>query len=235
MTLVIDSVRGGYGSTTVLHGLSLTVEPGERRAIIGRNGAGKTTLLKAIIGNVPVREGILALDGVDLGKVRPHRRARLGIGYVPQGRQIFPRLSVLENLHVGGVGSGTRTWKSTLDEVMDEFPMLADKAHSPGGSLSGGQQQLLALGRALMLRPKLMLLDEPTEGIQPSIRDQIVLHVNSISERTGMAVIVVEQNLDFAAAIASTASIIARGRVVAELKISELAGNRELQHRYLGV
>ncbi|QLQ09937.1 MAG: ABC transporter ATP-binding protein [Nocardioidaceae bacterium] len=235
MILSIKALHGGYGSTSVLHGLDLDIGVGERRAIIGRNGAGKTTLLKAIMGIVPVREGVITFDGSDLTRMRTHGRARLGIGYVPQGRQIFPRLSVLENLRVGGVGSGSPDWKSTLDEVMDEFPMLAEKANALGGSLSGGQQQLLALGRALMLKPKLLLLDEPTEGIQPSIRDQIVGHVNSICQKSGMAVVVVEQNLDFASAIADTGSIIVRGRVVAELPTAEIVNDRALQHKFLGV
>lgn len=235
MILRADQISGGYGSTAVLHGLDLTVGRGERRALIGRNGAGKTTLLRTIMGLIPLREGELHYDDHRLSRIKSHRRAGLGIGYVPQGRQIFPRLSVMENLRVAGIGSGARDHKATLAEILLEFPMLVDKADAPGGSLSGGQQQVLALGRALMVRPKLLLLDEPTEGVQPSIRDQIAEHVVRIADRNGMAVLVVEQNLDFAAAIADQCSVMSRGQVVANLPTHDLLTDRELQHRHLGV
>ena len=175
--LRIENVTAGYGAGPVLAGLDLDVAAGRRVALLGRNGVGKTTMLRTIMGEVRVKEGSIHFDGSDVTGQPPHRRARSGIGYVPQGRAIFPGLTVLDNLRVAAYGTRKGDLQTRLDEVMDEFPILREKSKLPGGGLSGGQQQILALGRALMTEPRLLLLDEPSEGIQPSIVDQIAAHV----------------------------------------------------------
>lgn len=233
--LIVDGVRAGYGATPVLHELSLTVETGARIALLGRNGVGKTTLLRAVVGEIPLMAGSVVLDGQDLSKVPAHDRARKGLAYVPQGRQIFPGLTVLDNLRVAAYGARRKQWKSTLDAILTEFPVLREKAGLPGGGLSGGQQQILALGRALMTKPSVLLLDEPSEGIQPSIVDQIARHVRRINEEQGITVLIVEQNIEFAMKVADHASIMEKGRVVRSLPAAELMSDRELQHEYLGV
>lgn len=167
--LHIENITAGYGAGPVLTGLSLTVNEGDRIAVLGRNGVGKTTLLRAITGEVLPRAGTIRFGDRDITRDAPHRRARSGIAYVPQGRDIFPGLSVLDNLKVAAYGTGQKGWGAVLSGVLDEFPILREKAKLPGGGLSGGQQQILALGRALMTQPRLLLLDEPSEGIQPSI------------------------------------------------------------------
>jgi len=233
--LRIDAVRAGYGRTEVLHGVSLVVEPGEMVAVLGRNGVGKTTLLKATIGAVTISSGRVALDDRDLTRTRAHDRARAGVAYVPQGRDIFPRLSVLDNLRVAAYGTRQRGWSRALDRLLDEFPVLREKAAQPGGSLSGGQQQILALARALMTGPRVLLLDEPSEGIQPSIVDQIAETIRRINAERGISVVLVEQNLDFAARIAGHAYLMAKGEIVHALPANDMLGDRGLQHEYLGV
>lgn len=233
--LIVDGVRAGYGSTPVLQDLSLSVETGSRLALLGRNGVGKTTLLRALIGEIPLSEGTVVLDGQDISRLPAHQRARRGLAYVPQGRQIFPGLSVLDNLRVAAYGVRRTQWKDTLDTIFSEFPVLKEKASLPGAGLSGGQQQILALGRALMTRPSVLLLDEPSEGIQPSIVDQIARNVRRINEEQGVTVLIVEQNLEFAMKVADQASIMDKGRVVRSLPAVELMSDRELQHEYLGV
>ena len=233
--LRIEAVRGGYGRTEVLHGVSLNVEFGEMVAVLGRNGAGKTTLLKAIVGDVPVKSGRIVLGDRDLTRTRAHERARAGVAYVPQGREVFPRLTVLENLRVAAYGTRQRGWSETLEEILDQFPVLRAKGSQPGGSLSGGQQQMLALARALMTRPRVLLLDEPSEGIQPSIVDQVAATVRRINADRGITVVLVEQNLDFATKIAGQAYVMAKGEIVRELAAGEMLSDRNLQHEYLGV
>jgi urea ABC transporter ATP-binding protein UrtE len=233
--LIVDRVRAGYGATPVLQELSLTVDTGARLALLGRNGVGKTTLLRALIGEIPLMAGSVVLDGQDLSKVPAHARARKGLAYVPQGRQIFPGLTVLDNLRVAAYGARRKEWKSTLDDILTEFPVLKEKAGLPGGGLSGGQQQILALGRALMTKPSVLLLDEPSEGIQPSIVDQIARHVRRINEEQGITVLIVEQNIEFAMKMADHASLMEKGRVVRSLPAADLLSDRGLQHEYLGV
>jgi ABC-type branched-subunit amino acid transport system ATPase component len=175
------------------------------------------------------------LDDRDLTRTRTHERARAGVAYVPQGRDVFPRLTVLENLRVAAYGTRQRKCSETLKEILDEFPVLREKGSQPGGSLSGGQQQILALARALMTRPRLLLLDEPSEGIQPSIVDQIAATVRRINADRGITVVLVEQNLDFAAKVAGQAYVMAKGEIVRELPAGEMLSDRNLQHEYLGV
>jgi urea ABC transporter ATP-binding protein UrtE len=233
--LMVDRVRAGYGPTPVLQELSLTVDAGARLALLGRNGVGKTTLLRAIVGEVPLMAGSVVLDGQDLSRVPAHARARRGLAYVPQGRQIFPGLTVLDNLRVAAYGARRKEWRGTLDAILAEFPVLEEKAGLPGGGLSGGQQQILALGRALMTNPSVLLLDEPSEGIQPSIVDQIARHVRRINEEQEITVLIVEQNLEFAMRVADHASLMDKGRIVRSLPAADLISDRELQHEYLGV
>lgn len=233
--LRVEGVTAGYGAGSVLNDLSIEVGTGERVAVLGRNGVGKTTLLRAIIGEVTVGEGSVTFCERDVTRLPTHRRARSGIAYVPQGRDIFPGLSVLDNLKVAAHAAGSKNWGGLLEDVLDEFPILREKARLSGGGLSGGQQQILALARALMTQPQLLLLDEPSEGIQPSIVDQIADHVRRVNKERGITVVVVEQNLEFATNCAQRAYVMDKGQVALALTAAEILGNRELQHEYLGV
>ncbi len=186
--------------------------------LLGRNGVGKTSLLRAILGLQPIRSGTIAWDGADVAGIAPHRRARLGFGNVPQGRDIFPRLSVEENLRTAFAAVPRAEW-FIPDEIYDLFPVLADMRRRRGGDLSGGQQQQLAIGRALVTRPKLLVLDEPTEGIQPSIIKQIERVIRDLAARGDMAILLVEQYFEFARDLADRYAVMERGEIV-------LAGER---------
>lgn len=231
----LEHISSGYGSATVLSDINLLIESGERVAVLGRNGVGKTTLLRTLIGEIGVIAGDLYFEGASLRRMPAHARARLGIGYVPQGRNIFAGLSVEDNLKVAAYGANIKDWRETYKGVLDRFPMLAEKARLDGAGLSGGQQQILALGRALMTRPKLLLLDEPSEGIQPSIVDQIARDIRRINEDDGITVIIVEQNLEFAAKVADRAYLLDKGRVMKTLPMGDLLSSRPLQQEFLGV
>jgi urea ABC transporter ATP-binding protein UrtE len=233
--LRVEDIEAGYGGGAVLQGLSLDVADGEIVAVLGRNGAGKTTMLRAVIGEIPIRAGHVYLGEADVTRRPAHERARRGIGYVPQGRGIFPGLSVLDNLRVAAYGCRNRAWRTDLDELLTQFPIFAQKRQQAAGNLSGGQQQLLALGRSLMTRPRILLLDEPSEGIQPSIVDEIGDAVRTINRERGITIVLVEQNLDFAAGLAPGAYLIDQGRIVRSLPTSDVVADRELQHEYLGV
>lgn len=233
--LELTDVRAGYARTPVLLGVDLSVRAGARVAVLGRNGVGKSTLLRAIMGVIPLTNGRIEVDGQGVGTLPAHQRARRGIAYVPQGRDIFPALSVLDNLRVAAYATGQRDWKDRLQDILDEFPVLALKRNEPGGGLSGGQQQILALGRALMTDPRILLLDEPSEGIQPSIVDQIAETVRSINEQRAITVVLVEQNLDFATKIAQHAFLMDKGRIVRDLPAGDVLSDKELQHEYMGV
>ena len=233
--LRVEDVTAGYGAGPVLTDLQFSVPAGRRVAVLGRNGVGKTTLLRAIMGEVKAKQGRILFEDKDITGEPPYRRARRGVAYVPQGRDVFPGLSVLDNLRVAAYGAGRKHWQPQLEQVMDEFPILREKAKLPGGGLSGGQQQILALGRALMTEPKLLLLDEPSEGIQPSIVDQIAEHVRRVNLERQITVVLVEQNLEFATNVAEHAYLMDRGRIVRELPAKDVLADRELQHEYLGV
>ena len=232
--LTLSDLRAGYGATPVLHGVDLELGPSECAAVLGRNGVGKTTLMRAITGAIATTGGSIQFDGIDLAALKAHERARLGISLVPQGRDIFPKLTVLENLRVGTAARRDRR-NDAVDRVLEEFPMLAPRRRARGGSLSGGQQQLLALARALVAAPRVLLLDEPSEGIQPSILDEIAEVINGINAERGIAVLAVEQNLDFAARIARRSLIMEKGEIIAEAATAELRGDRELQRKYLAL
>ena len=232
--LTLSGLRAGYRATPVLHGIDLKLGPSECATVLGRNGVGKTTLLRAITGAVSITGGSIHFDGIDLGPLKAHERARLGISHVPQGRDIFGKLTVLENLRVGTAARRDRR-SDAVDRILEEFPMLAQRRRARGGSLSGGQQQLLALARALVTAPRLLLLDEPSEGIQPSVLDEIAEVIGRINAERGIAVLAVEQNLDFAARIARRSLILEKGEIIAEVATAELRGDRALQRKYLAL
>lgn len=210
----IEGLVTGYGSTTVLRGVDLHVVRGEVTCLLGRNGVGKTTLLRAAMGLLPAWEGALRWEEMPLNEVPTHRRARLGFGFVPQGREILPQLTVEENIRIGGFASGERN-PEILPELFEYFPDLKKMLHRRGGNLSGGQQQQLAIARALMGRPKLLILDEPTEGIQPNLVALIRNVVIDLNRKRGLSVLLVEQKIGFARKIGHAFTILDRGQVVA--------------------
>src|SRR4051794_35586721 len=211
--LSIKDVRLSYGESVVVEGVSLDVKPGEIVCLMGRNGAGKTTLMKAIMGILSPRSGSISLSGQDMKRWPSYKRARNGIGYVPQGRGIFPYLTVMENISVG-LESNHGKDDGAIDEALTFFPVLRQMAGRTAGLLSGGQQQQLAIARALVGRPSLLLLDEPNEGIQPSIVQEIERFI--VSLRGQMTVLLVEQFVDFALSVADRCYVMERGRIVLE-------------------
>ena len=210
--LSVEALDAGYGGSQVLWGVDLSVSTGQVVCLMGRNGVGKTTVLKTIVGLLPARGGRILVNGVDVTRWSADRRARAGIGYVPQGREIFPHLTVEENLRVSLLGCGRAR---DLEDALALFPTLRRLLGRKGGVLSGGEQQMLAIGRALLTRPKLLMLDEPTEGIQPSIVLEIEEAIRRIRAELGLAVLMVEQYLDFAERLADAYVIMAKGAVVA--------------------
>jgi urea transport system ATP-binding protein len=213
--LVAENVDLYYGAAQALWDVSLTARAGEVTALLGRNGVGKTSFLRAVVGEQPIARGTISLNGVTLGKMAPHDRARLGIGYVPQGRDIFPLLTVKENLETG-FAPLARNDRTIPPDVFDLFPVLADMLKRRGGDLSGGQQQQLAIGRALVTQPKVLLLDEPTEGIQPSIIKDIAKALNEIRKLREITIVVSEQVLSFALDVADRLMVIEGGNLVHE-------------------
>jgi urea transport system ATP-binding protein len=210
--LTVERVDAAYGESQVLWGVELTVPAKSVVCLMGRNGVGKTTLLKTIMGLLPARGGRVMLDGADITRWSSDRRARAGVGYVPQGREIFPHLTVEENLRMAVLGCGRA---GGIDDALELFPALRKLLGRKGGVLSGGEQQQLAIGRALLTRPKVLMLDEPTEGIQPSIVLEIEEAIRRIATELGLAVLLVEQYLDFAERLADAYVIMAKGAVVA--------------------
>ncbi len=215
--LEIQGLRGGYGGKPVLQGVDFTVRQGEIVAIIGRNGVGKTTLLRTLMGLLPQASGTVRLRGMELARMPAHRRARAGIGYVPQGRDVFPRMTVEENLRVGERGP------ADYAAIYALFPILQERRKQPAGTLSGGQQQQLAIGRVLIGRPDLILLDEPSEGIQPNIVQDIGRIAVTLNRQTGVTIVLVEQNLDLIRATAQRGYVMDKGRITAELDAAALA------------
>lgn len=215
MMLQADDLNQYYGSSHSLRGVSLALEQGQCLALLGRNGVGKTTLLKCLMGVLPVASGRVRLAGRDITRLSPHARAAAGIAYVPQGREIFARLTVEENLRMGMAGLPGRTARHIDPEVYVLFPVLKDMLRRRGGDLSGGQQQQLAIARALLQRPRLLILDEPTEGIQPSIIKDIERVIGLLRARGDMAILLCEQYFDFAHALADRYLVLSRGAVVA--------------------
>jgi branched-chain amino acid transport system ATP-binding protein len=231
--LSVADVHVAYGKTPALMGPSLVVGAGEIVSIIGRNGVGKTTLLKTIIGLLRVTSGAIRLDGEDLTRLPAHERARRGLGYVPQGRMIFADLTVEENLLIG-TDLNRANRKALLEEVLAEFPRLRERYRQRGDTLSGGEQQMLALGRALVGAPKVLLLDEPSEGIQPSIVLEIEAKIASISRARGLAIVLVEQNIELAAALARRIYVMEKGRIAREIS-PENVMDEDIVRDYLAV
>ncbi len=231
--LEIKGLRAGYGGKPVLQGIDLDVSQGEIVAVIGRNGAGKSTLMKTLIGLVESMAGTIRLGSTELTGLTPFRRARLGIGYVPQGRDVFPRMSVRENLQVGESMRG-RIEPGVYERVYELFPILRERAGQQAGTMSGGQQQQLAIGRVLIGSPRLLLLDEPSEGIQPSIVQDIARIITKLNRESGMTIMFVEQNLDMIKALAQRCYVIDKGRIVAQLTPQEL-DDRDTIRKHLAV
>ena len=211
--LKVDNINLYYGAAQALRGVSLTAEPGKVTCVLGRNGVGKTSLLRAMVGQYPIASGAINFDGKDITALKPYERARRGIGFVPQGREIFPLLTVEENLKTG-FGPLKREDRNIPDDVFSLFPVLQTMLGRRGGDLSGGQQQQLAIGRALVMRPKLLLLDEPTEGIQPSIIKDMARTLKRIRDERGLSIVVSEQVLSFAFEIADRVLVIENGEIV---------------------
>ena len=230
--LELKNVTAGYGQTPVLFNVNMTVNRGEMVCLLGRNGMGKTTLLRSIIGLNQLDQGSLSFGEKEITQAPTYKRARYGIAYIPQGREIIPYLSVLDNLKLGFTASGKKS-NRIPSEIFEFFPMLKEHLSRQGGLLSGGQQQQLAIARGLMCNPKIMLLDEPTEGIQPSIVQEIEDTLRRINQEKGITVIVVEQKIDFAKQLAQKFFIMEKGAIVATGKTSELSDS--LIHQYLTV
>jgi urea ABC transporter ATP-binding protein UrtE len=231
--LEIRNLHAGYGRLAILNDINLAVQDGEIVGILGRNGMGKSTLLRAVIGLVRTRRGSIRFNGTDVSHLSAHARSRLGMGYVPQGRMIFPRLSVRENVQVAAFAAGQPD--SRVEELLQTFPFLHERAAEIASGLSGGQQQLLAIARALAADPRLLLLDEPSEGIQPSLVTEILERVRMINRKLGVSVLLVEQNLELAVEAATRVYIIDRGEIAAEMPSNALRSNERLQHELLGI
>ncbi|WP_058909999.1 urea ABC transporter ATP-binding subunit UrtE [Entomohabitans teleogrylli] len=212
--LEVNALNQYYGGSHILRGVSFSARPGEVTCLLGRNGVGKTTLLKCLMGLVPARSGEIRYNGASLLTRRPHQRVAAGLAYVPQGRDIFPRLTVEENLLMGLTRFPAREAKRVPEEIYRLFPVLEEMKQRRGGDLSGGQQQQLAIGRALACRPGLLILDEPTEGIQPSVIKEIGQVIRQLAARGDMAILLVEQFYDFAAELADSYLVMSRGAII---------------------
>jgi branched-chain amino acid transport system ATP-binding protein len=231
--LVLDDVNTYYGNIHALQGITLEVRQGEIVTLIGANGAGKTTTLKTISGLLHPRRGTVTFEGTDISRRAAHRLVRDGIGHAPEGRRIFSRMTVLENLLMGAFTRDQSTVQPDIDRVMDLFPRLRERTHQLGGTLSGGEQQMLAIGRALMSEPRLLLLDEPSLGLAPILVQQVFATIKEISEQ-GTTVLLVEQNALQALSIANRAYVLQTGKVVLSGPANEVQENETVRKAYLG-
>jgi len=230
--LKIVDIHTYYGDSYVLQGISVEVGKGSVIAILGRNGMGKTTLIRSIVGFTPPRRGQIFLKGTDITHMPSYRIARMNLGLVPQGRRIFPSLSVLENLQVAGSGEGADIW--SVDSIFSLFPALKERAHHKGNELSGGEQQMLAVARALMTNPEVLLMDEPTEGLAPLLVQTIGNSISKLKE-DGLSTLLVEQTFLFAIKQADHTHVLSKGRIVYSSAPSELLQNEEVKAQYLGI
>jgi len=229
--LIVEDIHTYYGDSYILQGVSLSVEQGQVLGILGRNAMGKTTLMRSIIGFTPPRRGKVSYEDKEITHKQPYEIVRTGISIVPQGREIFPSLSVKENLTVG-FKEKPEGW--TLDRIYELFPPLKDREHHPGNRLSGGEQQMLAIGRSLMTNPSLLLMDEPTEGLSPIYVETVGQVIRKL-QQSGMSILLVEQNLRFAQKYTDYIHILSRGQIVHSCRPEELDGNPETKQKYLGV
>jgi branched-chain amino acid transport system ATP-binding protein len=230
--LRVEGIETGYGPVRVLHGVGFDVAPGEVHCLLGRNGAGKTTTLKAIMGLLPLRAGRILLGDVETSRLPPHRVPGQGIGYVPQGRRLFAELTVAQNIEIGRMVRGSPV--SAVQAALALFPRLADRLSQRAGTLSGGEQQMLAMARALALEPRLLLLDEPTEGLQPSMIQAIRDAVAALKAQ-GVAVLLVEQRIDAVMQLADRATFLQNGRCLGTVTSADLAAQPDLLRHRLGV
>ena len=232
--LRVRDLEAFYGASQALFGMELSVDAGEVVTLMGRNGMGKTTTVHAVMGLVETRRGVVEFDGVRVDDMASFRIARLGLGLVPEGRQIFPNLTVRENLLAAAANRSARANPWTIERAFEFFPRLAERQRNMGNQLSGGEQQMLAVGRALMTNPKLLILDEATEGLAPLIRHEIWTCLDRL-KREGQAILVIDKNVGALIGLADRHHIVEKGRVVWTGSCTALAGDKELQHRYLGV
>ncbi|OZI45755.1 urea ABC transporter ATP-binding subunit UrtE [Bordetella genomosp. 5] len=228
--LAAENINQYYGGSHTLRGISLDVTRGQCLALLGRNGVGKTTLLKCLMGVLPVARGAVRLDGVDITRLAPHKRAALGMAYVPQGRDIFARLTVEENILMGMATKPAARARRIQGDIYELFPVLKSMLKRRGGDLSGGQQQQLAIARALVAEPRLIIFDEPTEGIQPSIIKDIARVIHLLRQRGDMGIVLCEQYFDFARELADTFVVLSRGEVVAAGDRGEIDGDHVRRH-----
>ncbi len=230
--LAVEGLTTNYGAVRAIDQVSLEVTAGSVTAVLGANGAGKTSLLRTITGLVPARAGKVTLDGQDITRVAVEQIVRRGVSHVPEGRGVIAELTVAENLRLGGLWRGRSA--APTDEIYDLFPRLREREHQPASRLSGGERQMLSIGRALMSRPRVLLLDEPSLGLAPVIVAQIMGLIRSLADSTGLAVLLVEQNARSALSIAGRGIVLNLGRVVADQPAAELAADERLRHAYLG-
>ena len=234
--LKITGLSSGYGGLPVLKDVSLHIRAGDFAAIVGPNGAGKTTLFKTISGIVPAMQGAIEFNGQDLLTIKPAARPHLGIAHVPEGRQVFPSLTVFENLEMGAyTEAGKAAWKDNIEKIFSWFPVLAERRHAQAGALSGGQQQMLAIARGIASAPKLLLFDEPSMGLSPVIADEIFERIVTIHRDLGLTVLLVEQRVAEALHYASRGYVLESGKVVLEGSPQELKSNDRVRRAYLGM
>ena len=232
--LEVKDIETSYGTSQVLFGMSFSVNEGEVVSLLGRNGMGKTTTIRSLMGMVPTHGGTITFEGKQVNNLKDYQIAQLGLGLVPEGRQIYPNLTVRENL-VATAANRTGTDKPwEVEHIVDMFPNLGDRMNNMGNQLSGGEQQMLAVGRALMTNPKLLILDEATEGLAPLIREEIWNCLEGLKER-GQSILVIDKNVDALTRIGDRHYIVERGQIVWQGSSDELRADEELQHRYLGV
>lgn len=232
--LEVTDLHAGYGPFQVLHGLSLHVAEGEIVAVLGANGAGKTTLNRALSGLVPARQGTITFAGQDITNTGPHRIVEAGLIHVPEGRRVFPTLSVEDNLRLGAYRRGRAQRTRTLDHILATFPRLKERLRQPAGSLSGGEQQMLAIGRGLMAQPRLLILDEPSLGLSPLLTETLFTLIAQLHE-TGLSILLVEQNVVQTLAIATRAYVIEHGRIALSGPAADIAADSRLKAAYLGL
>ncbi len=231
--LVLDNIRAGYGETVVLDGVSLTLPARATLALLGRNGVGKSTLLATVMGHTTLHGGTIRLDGRDISRAAAYRRNRLGLGWVPQEREIFRSLTVAENLEVAEPRGGARRW--TTERVYELFPRLAERRHSFGIQLSGGEQQMLAIGRALMSDPSVVLMDEPLEGLAPVIVDAVLAGIEKLRHDDDVAILLVEQHAKLALGVCAQAMVLDRGRVVYDGDSAPLFADPDKLSQLMGI